>query len=208
MRDRGAGVQLGGNAAEDFFPFWVFVGNRWWSSQSGSKSGVYQPRPRLISRWWWHPAHGKASRHSFLAWGWAVEHGKVTWWEIGEEECQKNPIKTTFRPIITCSSQEGDAKQTWLPTSRFLSSASRVTAKRKKHFGGIFQKNQFCPPLEFFHCRGLMFCLYYDIFIKILKFSYVFEQKKLQEFKWVLRSFWYLYIFFSMTDLIFCKLFC
>ena len=33
-----------------------------------------------------------------------------------------------------------------------------------------------------------MFCLYYNIFIKILKFSYTFEQKKLQEFKSIILS--------------------
>jgi len=33
-----------------------------------------------------------------------------------------------------------------------------------------------------------MFCLYFDIFIKILKFSYTFKQEKLQEFKSVILS--------------------
>ena len=34
---RGAGVQWGGTAAEDVWPFWARVGNRWWSSQAGRK---------------------------------------------------------------------------------------------------------------------------------------------------------------------------
>jgi len=80
-----------------------------------------------------------------------------------------------LRPTITCSSQEGDAKQLWSSTSSFLGRANRVTAKRQKNFGGIFPKYSICPPLEFFHYRGQMFCLHYDIFIMILKFSYTFE---------------------------------
>ena len=62
----------------------------------------------------------------------------------------KNPIKTTFRTTINCSSQEGDAKKLWVSKWRFLGRASRVTAKAQKTFRGKFPKNSILSTFRVF----------------------------------------------------------
>jgi len=77
------------------------------------------------------PAHVKASRCSFLAWGWAVENGGWCEKKLAMEDQQWIRLKTTFPPTTDWSPQERGAIQLWLPTSRFLSSASRVYISAK-----------------------------------------------------------------------------
>jgi len=117
-----------------------------------------------------HPAHVQAQLMQFF--GMRVGSGarqSDLLIKIGDEDCQKNPIKTTFRPTITCSSQEGDAKQPWSPESSFLGRASRVTVKRKKHFGGIFPKKLDLSPFRVFSL------LRSNVLLKLRYIYYTFE---------------------------------
>ena len=89
--------------------------------------------------------------------GYVVEHGGwwVMWKEVGDEDHQRIRLKTSFRSIIDWSPQKKGAMQLWSPTWRFLGRASRVTAKRKKHFGGIFPKNSILSTFRVFSLSRL-----------------------------------------------------